>query len=231
MSESFRALRSNLSYFTGNKSKQVFLVTSSISGEGKSFTTLNLASVFAMAGKRTVIVGADLRIPKLFEDLGLSNNRGLSQYLSNMASYEEIIQESQVENLYLISGGPMPPNPSELLLRPAMTQLIEKLKENFEYVIIDSPPITLVTDAFVLSNYADHVLFIVRQNYTPREALISLDEFYSGGQLRNVSILFNDLRKSGFGYGYGGYGYGYGYGYGAYGQGSGKERPSGDYYD
>ena len=233
MAESFRSLRSNLNYFTGNKNKQVFLVTSSISGEGKSFTTLNLASVFAMAGKPTIIVGADLRIPKLFDDLKLSNDRGLSQYLSNMATLDEIIQKSPVDNLYLISGGPMPPNPSELLLRPAMTELIEILKQRFDYIIIDTPPITLVTDAFVLSAYSNHVLFIVRQDYTPREALVSLEEFHASGKLQHVSILFNDLRKSGLGYGYGSYGYGYGYGYeyGGYGdKKSGKKGNVGSAY-
>jgi len=231
MAESFRGLRSNLNYFTANKNKQVFLVTSSISGEGKSFTTLNLASVFAMAGRPTVIIGADLRIPKLFDDLKLSNDKGLSQYLSNMTTLDEVLQASPVDNLYLISGGPMPPNPSELLLRPAMSELIEKLKERFDYIIIDTPPITLVTDAFVLSNYADHILFIVRQDYTPREALVSLEEFHSSGKLRNVSILFNDLRKSGLGYGYGSYGYGQGYGYGygyGYGESAGKGKKKGN---
>jgi capsular exopolysaccharide synthesis family protein len=213
MAESFRALRSNLNYFTGNKDHQVFMVTSSIPGEGKSFTTLNIATVLAMAGKRTVILGADLRRPKLFDDLKLNNDAGLSQYLSGMVGLEEVIQTSEIENLFLIAGGPMPPNPSELLIRPAMAELMVLLKERFDFVIIDTPPLTFVTDAFVLSSFADHTLFVIRQDFTPRAALHHLDEFYTTGKLARISVLFNDLRKSGLGYGYGGYGYGYGYSY------------------
>ena len=214
MSESFRALRSNLNYFTSNRDHLIFMVTSSLPGEGKSFTTLNLASVIAMAGKKTLIIGADLRRPKLYDDLGLKNNVGLSQYLSGMASMEEIIQEASIEGLYLISGGPMPPNPSELLLRPAMEKLMSELRQKFDFIIVDTPPLSYVADAFVISKYADHSLFVIRQNFTPNVALQSLEEFYQMGKLTNISILFNDLRKSGLGYGYGGYSYGYGYGYG-----------------
>jgi capsular exopolysaccharide synthesis family protein len=234
MAESFRALRSNLNYFTGNKEQQVFLVTSSIPGEGKSFTTLNLAAVFALAGKRTLIIGADLRKPKLFEELQVHNDKGLSQLLSGMLGVDEIIQNTAVPNLSLISGGPMPPNPSELLLKPILGDLLNDLKQRYDFIIIDTPPLGLVTDAFVLSRYADHMLFVVRQSYTPKAALYTLDEYYVSGKLNNLSILFNDLRKTGLGYGYGykyGYGYGYGYGY-AYGYGFGKKKSKNgsDYY-
>ncbi|RAW01476.1 capsular biosynthesis protein [Pseudochryseolinea flava] len=236
MAESFRALRSNLNYFTGNREHIVFMVTSSVPGEGKSFTSLNLASVFAMAGKRTVIVGADLRKPKLFEELGLENKIGLSQYLSGMVGVEEVIQTTSVENLYLISGGPTPPNPSELLMRPAMEKLMANLRDQFDYIIVDTPPLSYVSDAFVLSKYADHSLFLVRQDFTPKTALLSLDDFFVAGKLSKISILFNDLRKTGLGYGYGNYGYGYGYGYGGgYGYGYGinlgkKKKDDGEGY-
>jgi capsular exopolysaccharide synthesis family protein len=231
MAESFRALRSNLNYFTGNKERQVFMVTSSIPGEGKSFTALNLASVYALAGKRTILVGADLRKPKLFDELGLLNTVGLSQYLSGMSTLEEVTQASEIDNLYLIAGGPMPPNPSELLLRSAMEDLINTLRQEYDFIIVDTPPLSYVTDAFVLSKYADHTLFVVRQNYTPLQALYALNEFYLTGKLLNISVLFNDLRKSGLGYGYGGgYGYGYGYGYGNYGYGyGGRNKKSNDH--
>ncbi len=226
LSESFRALRSNLNYFTGNKDHQIFIVASSIPGEGKSFTTLNLASVFSLAGKKTIIVGGDLRKPKLYEDLNLKNDTGLSQYLSGMATFEEIVQTSPVENLYLISGGPMPPNPSELLIKPKMGLLLADLRKQFDFIIIDTPPLSLVTDAFVLATYADHTLFVIRQNYTPMVALNSLQDYYRSGKLTNISILFNDLSRSGLGYGYG-YNYGYGYGYGhKYGQ----KKKNGEYY-
>lgn len=227
MAESFRALRSNLNYFTGTKEKQVFLVTSSIPGEGKSFTTINIAIVLAMSGKRTLILGADLRKPKLFQELELQNSVGLSQFLSGMASVDQIIQRTKIENLSLITGGPLAPNPSELLMRPEMTSLMEDLKSQYDCIVIDTPPLAFVTDAFVLSAFADHTIFVVRQDFTPKEALRQLDDFYTTGRLSKVSILFNDLRKSGLGYGYGAYGDGYNY-YG-YSYGYGKAKNS-DYY-
>lgn len=227
MAEAFRALRSNLSYFTENRNNQVFMVTSSLPNEGKSFTTLNLASAFALAGKRTLIIGADLRKPKLYDELNLNNDRGLSQYLSNLATLDEVIQTSHVENLFFISGGAVPPNPSELLLKPAMAEMLATLKSKFDFIILDTPPLGLVTDAFVLAPLVNHTLFVVRQDYTPREVLQALEEYYAGGKMNKISILFNDLRKSGLGYGYGNYGYNYGYGY-SYGSKSGKK--SSGYY-
>lgn len=231
MAESFRAIRSNLNYFTGGKEHKVFMVTSSIPGEGKSFTTLNLATVFAVAGKKTIIVGADLRKPKLYDDLELENSVGLSQYLSGMATLEQIIQKSKIANLDFIAGGPMPPNPSELLIQPQMGELIAELKRNYHFVIMDTPPLSYVTDAFVLSAFADHNLFVVRQDYTPRAALNAVQEHYAAGKLQRISILFNDLRKTGMGYGYGhGYGYGYGYSYGYSYGGRKKGSNDGGYY-
>ncbi len=124
----------------------------------------------------------------------------------------------------------MPPNPSELLLRPRMEELINYLRTAFDYVIIDTPPMSYVTDAFVLSKYSDHILFVVRQNYTPKNSLTTLDEYYVSGKITDISILFNDVRKTGLGYGYGGYGnYGYGYGYGYYGKRSKRGDGSGYY--
>lgn len=231
MAESFRAIRSNLNYFTGGKDHQVFLVTSSIPGEGKSFTTLNLATVFALAGKRTIIVGADLRKPKLFDDLGLENKVGLSQFLSGLAAADEIVQQTSIENLFFIAGGPMPPNPSELLIQSRMGEFLAQLRQEYDFVVIDTPPLSFVTDAFALSAYVDHSLFVVRQDFTPRAILQSLNEQYSTGKLSKVSIIFNDLRKSGLGYGYGqGYEYGYGYGYGYF-TGAKKKDASGYYTD
>jgi len=213
MAEAFRALRSNLSYFTGNENHQVFLVTSSIPGEGKSFTSLNLASVLALAGKKTIVIGADLRKPKLFEELNLRNDKGLSQYLSRMATLDEIIQPTATENLFLLPGGPMPPNPSELLLKPEMKALILQLRQQFDYVVLDTPPVGLVTDALTLAAVADHILFVVRQNYTPLTMLKALEEHHLRGSFTKSSIVFNDLRRSGLGYGYGYSSYTY-YGYG-----------------
>jgi capsular exopolysaccharide synthesis family protein len=215
LSESFRALRSNLNYFISQKDKAVFMVTSSISGEGKTFTSINLAAVMSMSGKRTLIVGADMRRPKIFSDFDLPNDKGLSTYLAGLSTFNESVQKTKHENLDFVSGGPVPPNPSELLLSTAMSSFLEEAKKAYDYIVIDTPPLAVVTDAFVISPYADHILFLVRQNYTPKDLLRTSQDFYAAGKLKNISIVLNDIYKSGPGYGYGyGYAYGYGYGYG-----------------
>jgi capsular exopolysaccharide synthesis family protein len=215
MAEAFRALRSNLNYFAENKDKRIFLITSSISGEGKTFTTINLATVFAFSEKKILIIGADMRRPRIFGDFNLRNDIGLSTYLSDQSGLEDSIQETFIKNLYLLSAGPVPPNPSELLLRKKFTAMFELLREKFDYILIDSPPLALITDALIIANIADHVIYITRQNVTPKETLFNIDEHYHTGKIKNVSLLFNDIKKTGIGYGYGkGYGYYYGYGYG-----------------
>lgn len=228
ISESFRALRSNLNYFLQGKEKGVFLITSSISGEGKTFTSINLASVFALSGKKTLIVGADMRKPKIFADFNLDNSIGLSNYLAGLATLEEITRTTDYPNLNLISGGPVPPNPSELILSDRMSDFLSKVKAKYDFIFIDSPPLALVTDAFVLSGMVDHTLFIVRQNYTPKPLLRTIDDFYKDDKIKNISLVLNDIYKSGPGYGYG-YSYGYGYHYG-YGYGTSKNN-GGGYYE
>lgn len=227
ISESFRALRSNLNYFLQGKQQGVFLITSSISGEGKTFTSINLASVFALSGKRTLIVGADMRKPKIYADFDLDNRVGLSNYLAGLADFDSVIQKTRFENLDLISGGPVPPNPSELIIGKRMEEFITTAKKHYDYILIDSPPIGIVTDAFVLSSFADHTLFIIRQDYTPKGFLSIIHDYYAEGKINNISIVLNDIIKSGPGYGYG-YGYNYGYGYG-YSYGYGGKRNS--YYE
>ncbi len=228
VSESFRALRSNLNFFTGNESNKIFMITSSISGEGKTFTTINLATVFALSNKKTLIIGADMRRPKIFADFALSNEKGLSNYLSNLVSFDEIIQSTQIENLDLVSGGQVPPNPSELLLTMKFEEFLAEAKNRYDYILIDTPPLALVTDAFVIAKYVDHTVFVMRQNYTPKPFVMSINEYYRSGKFKNISILLNDIYKSGLGYGYG-HGYSYGYGYGAYGYRS-RSKENDSYY-
>lgn len=231
VSESFRALRSNLNYFTGNEAKQIFMVSSSISGEGKTFTTINLATVFALSGKKTLIVGADMRRPKIFEDFDRGNATGLSTFLSGISEFDEVVQDTDIENLFFVSGGPVPPNPSELLLTDKFELFIKKSRDQFDYVIVDTPPLALVADAFVISQFVNHSVFVFRQNYTPKEFIKSIDEYYRTGKLKKISILLNDIYKSGLGYGYGqGYAYHYGYGYG-YGYASKRKNGQGYYED
>lgn len=213
LAESFRALRSNLNYFIVGKESKIIMVTSSISGEGKTFTSINLATVIAFTGKKVVLIGGDMRKPEITKDFGISNRKGLSMLLSGMAYVGDVIQNTNIENLDFIAPGPTPPNPAELYLSPIVGDLFQKLQQTYDYIIIDTPPIGLVSDALSLLPLVDHVLFVVRQNYTPLSAILQMQFMVDQGKLDHTSILLNDIQKLGMGYGYK-YGYAFDYGYG-----------------
>jgi tyrosine-protein kinase Etk/Wzc len=204
IAESFRTIRTNLQIMFRGISKQVILVTSSGSGEGKSFISTNLALVFALLGKKTVLIGFDLRRPAIYQDLGLNNLIGISSYLSNRAILEDIIQSTRVENLDFISAGPVPPNPIELMGSNVTKNLIFKLKEIYDYIIIDTAPIGVVTDAFFLMNYVDLNLYIVRQNHTNKEMLTNTLKSLENNKISNLAIVLNDvyLKSRAHAYGY-----------------------------
>lgn len=215
LAESFRAIRTNLRFFGNESEKQVIMVTSSLSGEGKTFCTINIGTVFALSGKKTLLIGADLRKPKIYNDFGLTNETGLSYLLSGSFNWQDLVQETFVKNLSLLSAGPIPPNPSELLLSTKMATLLGNLKESFDVIVVDTPPIGLVSDALHLSQLADHTIFVIRQNFTPTATVKMVEEMYRQERLKNVSIVLNDVQLKKYGYSYG-YGYGYGYGSGYY---------------
>lgn len=206
VSESFRSVRSNLNFFTSDVNQKVFVITSSVSGEGKTFSSINLATVFAFSSKKVILIGADLRRPKIFGDFGLKNDIGLSNFLAGSAFKSEIIQSTEIPYLDIVSSGPVPPNPSELLMNNKMAELVNELKKDYDYILIDTAPLGLVTDAFILMNFANHTIFLVRQNHTPLEAVKNVQDLYESGKLKNVSILFNDVKDQSNNYGYG-YGY------------------------
>lgn len=212
IAESFRSIRINLQYLAPDKEKKIICITSSISGEGKTFTSINLASIIAMSGKKTILIGADLRKPKIFEDFGLDNLSGLSTYLAGNHKIDQVIFKTQVECLDIISAGPVPPNPGELILSNRLNSLMEELKLSYDYIIIDTPPIGLVADCFILMKYSDINLYIVRHKYTEIKLLDKVNSFVEEGKISNMSIIINDLYFSDNKYEYG-YGYGYGYGY------------------
>ncbi|MEQ8910218.1 MAG: polysaccharide biosynthesis tyrosine autokinase [Vicingaceae bacterium] len=203
ISESFRLLRANLSFFQHNQFPYVVLISSSVPKEGKTFTAINLASVMAASGKKTVLLGFDLRKPQIHNYLNVENGKGLSNYLSGNAEINEIVNSSELDNLYYITSGPNPPNPSELIMVERTEALIAKLKEEFDYIIIDSPPVGLVTDALILKKWADLTLFICRQDYTKREFIANLNEIYRKDEKKNISLIYNfSSRKKGYAYGY-----------------------------
>jgi len=215
ISESYRALRSNVQFLLKRGAKShIMLLTSSISGEGKTLTAMNLASVFALSGKKTILVGVDLRKPKIAEDFKMNNKIGFVHYLINQKTAEEVIQHTDYENLDILLSGPIPPNPSELLLSQETENMMEYLRENYEYIILDAPPIGAVSDAQELFRYADTILYLIRQGHTDKGLLKMIETKYKRKEVTNISYILNDFtfsKRHGYGYGYGGYGYGYGY--------------------
>jgi len=213
IAESFRALRTNIQYLAADKEKKVITVTSSIGGEGKTFTTMNLAAIFALSGHKTILIGGDLRKPKLHEDFKVDTSKGLSSYLINKSELTEIIDKTEIDTLDVIASGPTPPNPAELLDSKKMKNLIMELNKTYDYVIIDTPPIGLVTDGVILMQHADVNLYVVRHNYSKAGALNVINNLYRQKQAKNINIIINDFKHTSSGYGYG-YGYGSsGYGY------------------
>jgi len=213
LAEAFRALRSSLQFLYKKQQlagAKTLMITSSISGEGKTFCSINIATVLALSEKRTIIVGLDLRKPKLFTDFNCTNQIGVVNYLIGTHTLDEVIQPTFVPHLDLIPAGPLPPNPGELLISDAISELIDRLKEKYDYIILDTPPIGLVSDAMELSSFADVVLYIVRQNYTSKAMIGQLNMRNKKGELKNVSIILNAFENNAqYGYGYGAYSNGY----------------------
>ena len=234
MSETFRNVRTNLQFMLGN-GKKVILVTSTVSGEGKSFISGNLAISLSLLGKKVVIVGLDIRKPGLNKVFNISKReQGITQYLANPEkNLMDLVQLSDVsKNLYILPGGTVPPNPTELLARDGLDKAIETLKKNFEYVILDTAPVGMVTDTLLIGRVADLSVYVCRADYTRKNEYTLINELIDGNKLPNLCTVINGLdlkkRKYGYYYGYGkygkyyGYGKRYGYGYG-YGEQSGKE--------
>ena len=212
--EGFRALRSNLNFFNTNADKKVYLVTSSISGEGKTYIAENLAIVFAKSGKKTLVIGADLRRPQLYTDFSLSNDLGMTSHILGDKLLKEVIVESDIENLDILISGPVPSNPSDALLSEKFKIMLTSLKEQYDIIILDTPPLGLVADALTLIRYSDINLYIVRQNYTQKGILSYVNDLFAKNRVGDMQIVFNNVKEGNGAYGYGnGYGYGYGYGY------------------
>lgn len=208
VAESFRSLRSAITYLASGKNTKKILVTSSVSGEGKTFTSLNLASAMALGSKKSVIVGADLRRPKLASYFNHSEKVGLSTYLIGKATEEEIIIPTQHENLFFIPSGIIPPNPSELLQTSKLLELIKFLEERFDIIVFDTPPMGLVSETIDLMRLFDINIYVVRQNYTVKDHLVMINDLFNNKQVKNVYGVFNGIVNSG--YHYEGYNYGYG---------------------
>jgi capsular exopolysaccharide synthesis family protein len=210
----FRLIRANLLFILNGEDKKVINIVSSIAGEGKTFTCINLGMILSLLDKKVLIIGLDIRKPKLAQYLEMDSETGISLYLSGHLDKEQLIKPSGIHpNLSIIPGGPVPPNPNELLARPVLDKLIAEYKKQFDFIILDTPPIGIVSDGFTLNRFADVNLYLVRAEYSPKKNIEEATAIYKQKKLTNMYFVLNasDMNKGTYRYGYGNkYGYGYG---------------------
>ncbi|MDE6859326.1 MAG: polysaccharide biosynthesis tyrosine autokinase [Duncaniella sp.] len=206
-SELFRLLRSNLLFVLNDKEDKVVLLTSTQSGEGKTFIAINLAaSLGLLQGKKVLIIGMDIRNPQVGNYLGISSNVGLTNYLSSsdMTIDSIIIDVPSFENLDLIVAGPIPPNPAELLASPKLDVMFEELRGRYDYIIVDTAPVGMVSDTFTLNRISDATIYVTRVNYSTVSDLKFIESVYEEHRLKKLSVVINGTKsKKGYGYGYG----------------------------
>ncbi|MBS1570586.1 MAG: polysaccharide biosynthesis tyrosine autokinase [Bacteroidetes bacterium] len=201
LAEGFRTARINLQYLNANMDRQVVGITSSTSGEGKTFCSVNLATVMALGSKRTLLLDADMRRPKVHERMGIDLGNGLSTYLIGEAGIDGIIRKTEVPGLDVITAGPIPPNPLELFESPRLAELMQQLRTRYDQIVIDASPMGVVSEFKVLVHHLDVTLYVVRQGFTRRPMLRPVNELYRSGKLKQIDLVLNDV-KAGDGYGY-----------------------------
>lgn len=206
VSESIRSLRTNLDFFTSGGNKKIITISSSVSGEGKSFLAMNLGGVLAMSNKKVALVDLDMRkTKKASPGIGDQNGKGLSTVLIKKNSWRECLQKTSIPNLDFIPSGPHPPNPSELLLNEEFPNLLHEIQQEYDFVLIDTPPVGLVTDGIMAMRKSDLSIYVVRANYSKKEFLKNIERIVAVNKLNNVAIVLNALSHSGKAYGYGYY--------------------------
>ncbi|MEM6297138.1 MAG: polysaccharide biosynthesis tyrosine autokinase [Bacteroidota bacterium] len=225
ISEAFRSIRTNLDFISlNNETKRIISVTSTISGEGKTFVALNLGGIIAQSNLKVILLDLDMRKPKVHRAFNQEASPGMSTLLTGRSSLEECIRLTGAENMDFIAAGAVPPNPSELILSPQFDKLLDELQQRYDIVMLDTPPVGLVTDGELVMRRADIPLYIVRLGKSKREYSGEINYLYEQKGIKKLSLILNGASgKSSYGYGNYGYGYG-GYGYGGYGYGYG-------YYD
>ncbi len=239
IAESFRTVRTNLQYMLGESQRGVIVITSNGPGEGKTFCSINLAGILAKGGKKTILLELDLHKPRVHKGLGMENTIGFSTIAIGKTTLEECIKPTYQEDLDVILAGPLPPNPSEIVVSKALTNLLAYCKEHYEYVIIDTPPVGLITDALVLMKHADVTIFVLNTKVAYRNAIANAHEIVQMNKTSHFGFILNGVKRKKSKYYYNRYSYGYGYGsygsggygtygsYGSYGEKSSKKPPSG----
>ncbi len=206
--EAFRNIRTNLQFMAPNRGAHIISITSSVGGEGKTTICANLGGIISLTKKKTIILNLDMRKPTLHQRFQLSNKVGMSTLLSNHNTLPEVIQHTAYEHLDIISSGPVPPNPSELIQGQRMVEVLELLRKVYDVIILDTPPVGLVADAQILMRLSDATIYIMRAGETKKIALGHIEKIAEGGHIHGLGIVLNavDMKKHGYGYGYG-YGY------------------------
>jgi len=217
VNEMFRTLRNNLLFMLSEKEQNVILVTSTVMNEGKTFIATNLARSLSLMDKKTILIGADIRKPKLARAVGVPKREiGLSSYLAGqIQDYNEIIEQVD-NNFYLLQSGPIPPNPNELLSKRRIGELLNELKKEFDYIVLDTAPVGVVSDTFMLAKYADACIYVIRENYSEKDTISFINNIVHDKRLRNVAVVLNmavtPKNQGRYKYGYK-YSYRYRYGY------------------
>jgi capsular exopolysaccharide synthesis family protein len=227
IAEALRSVRTNLQFISNDPGPKVIAVTSTISGEGKTFIAINLAGIIAFSDKKIIVMDFDLRKPKIHLGFGVENKKGVSTILMGLNEAKDCIKHSVIDNLDFITAGPVPPNPSELMLNKRMPELIEQLKQTYDYILLDCPPVGIVTDGMQPMLIADYPLYVFKASHSKRMFVQNIDRLMNESGIKKLAIVLNavEAQYSGYSYGKGAYSSGYGYGYGyAYGYGYG-------YYD
>jgi capsular exopolysaccharide synthesis family protein len=221
-SEAFRLIRANLNFIIPkiNKGSKTIFITSTTSGEGKSFISINTASALALSGNKVLLMGMDFRAPKINKYLNIPEKKGITNFITDSKLiFDELkFKIPNIESLDILSSGVIPPNPSGLLTTDRLEALFLEVKQKYDFIVVDTAPVNLVSDTLLIAKYADMFMYVVRANYSDKRSLVVPEEFYKENKLPNIAIVLNDVDSRRDGYGYGGYGYG-GYGYGGYGYG------------
>ena len=210
ITENFRIIRTNIGFMANETTSKIILLTSYNPGEGKTFCSVNLATILAKASRKVLLIELDLHRPKIQEALKLSSGTGVSNILIGRTRIEECILKTSITNLDTILSGPTAPNASELILSKALGDLFEYARTNYDYVIVDTPPIGLITDAIVIMRYSDVNLFVLNSKFANKNVISFVEEFVSNNKIKNLGLILNGVKRSHSRYSYG-YGYGYGY--------------------
>ena len=222
IAEAMRKLRTNLQFINNEEGSKIISITSTVPGEGKTFVAINLAAIITYSGKKVIILDLDMRKPKIHKafdstEHSVTNTKGMSNILAGTHTWEECVKESRLKNLHFITAGNIPPNPSELILSERMKSLLVELKESFDYIVIDNPPIGILADAMYSLQVADYPIYILRSMYSYRPFILTMENLKENCNVNNLSFVLNDLNLSSHS-NYGGYGYGYLYGKYTYGR-------------